>query len=241
MKKNEHKLNKKHSLSLYSMYIEIYYNIYIYIYAPPPLEPTFLCCLHCKFWERFRDLHGLAKKWCVDVARCQFSNMFQTLVDNDHEVMSEAFSGNAWKGPCQVFFSAGSGVKKGWVLSKGGVWEEFIWWNKGLIKKEESYQEKSVLKKRKWLKRESLIEKRHDFFKGRVISKEPCSLKRTRSSKKDFDAYGRVVLKRSRMKEKLRVIRVVLKEGQWDKDRISLIKRKSSIKRKSLNKREKFL
>ena len=34
-----------------------WFNHYIYIYmlAPPPHEPTFLCCLHCKRLESFRD------------------------------------------------------------------------------------------------------------------------------------------------------------------------------------------
>ena len=58
--------------------------------TPPGTYPFVLLTL--QILGRFLRL---AKKWCVDVVRCQLSNMFQTLVDDDHDVMLEVVSGDA--------------------------------------------------------------------------------------------------------------------------------------------------
>lgn len=51
------------------------------------------------------------------------------------------------------------------------------------------------------------------FFKGKSLMKTTYGSKENCFMKKTFDLYERVVLKGSRRKDKLRVMRVVLKVG----------------------------
>ena len=57
-----------------------------------PLEPTFLCWAQCQTRQRF----CIGWKFSdVHVVRGQFLNMFETLVDDGHEVILEVVSGHA--------------------------------------------------------------------------------------------------------------------------------------------------
>ena len=156
---------------IYTYVIFTYIYIYVYMLAPPPGEPTFWCCLHCKMWERFRDLHWLAKKGCVDVARCQFSKH----ISDTGRWWSWSDVGSCFR--ICMKRSVTSCFERDLVNTRSlgrvyAIEKEFD--SEGVVRRGK------VFSKRKWLKRESLVEKT-GFVKGKsYIKQKAYGLKGTR-------------------------------------------------------------